>query len=427
MVDPTHDCCLGPGLRHYVDCLEDMYREAATLTPQHILLSKAVGHVLAENLKAPLSLPTFNNSAMDGFAFKASAVREATPDAPVQLPVVGASIAGDRTGLAAIETGQAVKVMTGAPMPDGTNTVLPVEAASWEAEVLTFLGPYEVEKHVRQVGQDVHQGTVILKTGTQIAAHHLPLLSALGIGRVPVYPKPSVAWVSTGQEIWDDFNTLLPAGKIYNATRLYGEAVAADMGYCVQSATTVRDTPEDFAAALDAAIATNPELILSTGGISAGQYDFVKPVLEDFGARIIFHKARIKPAKPVLFAKLRNGSYFFGLPGNPISTALALRAFVHPFVRAMTGMQPEGLRSARLVKDVRTTSSKTVFLMAELTASEDGLLLANPDHQQQSFQTSPFSRCNAWLMVPEGVSELEAGDLVHWFPFNPCSAEGFPT
>lgn len=421
MFDPLNDCCSGPDLRHYADCLEDMYRETDVLPARKTPLAQTVGLTLAEDIKAPLPLPSFDNSAMDGFAFAASSVRHASSDNPVTLHVLGSSIAGDQTDGLCVLPGQAAKVMTGAPMPKGTDTVLPVEAASWDDDALVFEAPYPFGRHVRRVGQDVTANETVLKAGTTIKSQHFPILSALGIGSVPVRPFPTAAWISTGQEISDDFNRPLASGQIYNATRVFSETAAQRLGFNVQHAVTVKDTAADFSAALETALAKNPTLILSTGGVSAGQYDFVRPALEETGAEIIFHKARIKPAKPVLFAKLTNGTYFFGLPGNPISTALALRAFVHPFVRGLAGRRPEAFKVARLTRDISVTGGKTVFLMARVHASDDGIMLAIPHKRQQSFQTMPFAECNAWLMVPEGVTELEAGDQVQWFPFSPSA------
>lgn len=396
-----------------------MFHETRPLAPKTVPLPKAIGQVLAKDLTAPISVPTFDNSAMDGFAFRADDVDSANPETPVSLPIVGASIAGDIASMPMIEAGQATKIMTGAPMPKGTDTVLPVEAASWDADTLTFHAPYDTGKHVRRIGQDVSEGTLVLKAGTKLTHQHLPLLSALGTGKVPIIPKPTVAWISTGQEICDDFAIPLPPGKIYNATRLYGEAMARDMGFVLDSATTVRDTPQDFAAALDQALEARPQIILSTGGVSAGQYDFVKPVLKEAGANIIFHKARIKPGKPVLFAVLPNGSAYFGLPGNPISTALALRVFVYPYILGLTGQPAEPMRVGRLTRDVKVDPGKTVFLMGRLRLNDRGRMLATPHPKQQSFQTRPFAASNAWLMVPEGISELYAGDQIHCLPFSP--------
>jgi molybdopterin molybdotransferase len=411
-------------MQSYRDSLDAICRAAELLPASRLPLSQACGHVLAEDVRAPIAVPSFENSAMDGFAFASADVATAAPDAPVCLAVVGASIAGDTAGLSHLEPGRAAKIMTGAPMPDGTDTVMPVEAASWEHESLTFTAPYPRGRHVRLVGQDITAGDLLLKAGTRVRAAHLPMLCASGAAQVMVHMRPKACWISTGQEISDDFTEPLAPGHIYNATALYGRTVCEDMGIDFADATTVRDTPQDFASALESALESDARIILSTGGVSAGQYDFVKPVLEDFGAHIHVHRVRIKPAKPVLFATLPGGKYFFGLPGNPISTALALRAFVEPFARVLSGLAPERPLKARLTGRVYGTPGKTAFLMGQLASDESGQLHAKADERQQSFQTAPFGRSNAWLVIPEEVETIAAGELVDCIPFTSCPYDG---
>lgn len=411
-------------MQSYSDSLDAICRAGELLPRCRLPLSQACGHVLAEDVRAPIAVPSFENSAMDGFAFASADVAAATPDAPVCLTVVGASIAGDTAGLSHLEPGRAAKIMTGAPMPDGTDTVMPVEAASWEHESLTFTGPYPKGKHVRLVGQDIAADDLLIEAGTRLRAAHLPMLCATGAAQVAVRTRPQACWISTGQEISDDFTEPLAPGHIYNATALYGRSVCEDMGIDFAHATTVRDTPQDFAGALESALESEASIILSTGGVSAGQYDFVKPVLEDFGARIHVHRVRIKPAKPVLFATLPGGKYFFGLPGNPISTALALRAFVAPFVRVLSGLSPELPLKARVTTKVDGTPGKTAFLMGRLTTGGNGQLEVTADERQQSFQTAPFGRSDAWIVIPEGVESIAAGSLVDCIPFTSCPYDG---
>jgi len=400
----------------FEDSLNCIVREARLTNIVTKSISEAVGCVLAENLVAPISVPSFDNSAMDGFAFASADVSGASSAKPVSMPIVGASIAGDTAGLSHLQQGFAAKIMTGAPMPDGADTVLPVEFASWQHDKLTFYDPYPVGKHVRRVGEDVKNGTVVLSKGTRIEGQHVPLLCALGLARIPVYRTPRLSWIATGQEISDNFEAPLKPGHIYNATGLFGAVSAADMGFDLAAKVTVRDTPQDFSAALYDALDKKVDIIISTGGVSAGQYDFVKPVLEDMGAKILLHKARIKPGKPVLFALLPDGTYFFGLPGNPISTALALRVFVAPFIRAVSGLPPEKPQSGKLLKDCKTSSNRTVFLMGQAATTGEGTLGVTPDASQQSFQTRPFANSNAWIITPEGEGGLKAGTIVNWLP-----------
>jgi len=403
----------------YDDSLACMVAQADPAKIAVCPISEASGAVLAEDLTAPFSVPTFDNSAMDGFAFASADVKKATSGKPVSLPIVGASIAGDTAGLSYLGAGLAVKIMTGAPVPEGADTILPVERASWAHEKLTFYEPYPAGKHVRHVGEDVQADTQVLSKGTRLESQHVPLLCALGLNRIKIHKTPRMAWIATGQEITDDFNAPLKPGHIYNATGLYGAISAADMGLELAASATVRDTPQDFSDALYRALDTKADIILSTGGVSAGQYDFVKPVLEEMGAQIFVHKARIKPGKPILFARLPDGTWFFGLPGNPISTALALRAFVYPFVRALSGLPPEQSKLGRLTETVTTSPDRTVFLMADARVGNDGTVDLRPHARQQSFQTMPFAASNAWVIAPEGGKILEAGGLVRWAPFKP--------
>lgn len=413
----------GPiSMESYEDSLACILQEAKSTAIATVSISGAVGHILADDLVAPISVPSFDNSAMDGFAFRAGCVAGASSEKPVVLPIVGASIAGDTAGLSHLQPGFAAKIMTGAPLPEGADTILPVEAASWDHEQLTFYEAYSLGKHVRLVGQDIKKDTVVLKAGTRLISQHVPLLCALGLNQIQVYQPPCISWITTGQEISDDFDEPLAPGHIYNATGLYGKSLLADMGLSLDKTVTVRDTPQDFAGALERALASPATIILSTGGVSAGQYDFVRPVLEDFGAEILVHKARIKPGKPILFAKFPGGKFFFGLPGNPISTALGLRVFVYPFIRAMIGLPPETIHTARMAVDQKTSEDRTVFLMATIQDDVEGVLQAKPQAMQQSFQTLPFAESNVWLISPEGMDSHAAGSTIKWIPGRPTAA-----
>ncbi len=403
-------------MAHYEDSLSCILNQARCTEVISSSILEAIGCVLAEDLIAPISVPSFDNSAMDGFAFSSRSTDGASSTRPVSMPIVGACIAGDTAGQAHLQPGFAAKIMTGAPMPEGADTILPVEYASWQHDKLSFYEPYPSGKHVRYVGEDVTSGTVVLNKGTRISGQHVPLLCALGLSQIKIQQAPRVSWITTGQEISDKFDEPLVPGHIYNATGLYGTVAATDMGFDLEEKITVRDTPQDFAAALDTALDKKVDIIISTGGVSAGEYDFVRPVLEDAGGRILLHKARIKPGKPVLFAVLPNGTYFFGLPGNPISTAIALRVFVYPFVRKILGQGAEPHRTAKLLNAQKSSGGRTVFLMGTLDISDKGELIAKPRPKQQSFQTSPFAKSSIWIVTPEGTETLEAGSTVQWLP-----------
>jgi len=402
----------------YENSLAYLLAKAGRLKPTRLPLIQSIGHALAQDIKAAINVPSFDNSAMDGFAFCSDDVASACTKDPVSLSVKGASIAGQVEPVTKSRHGHAIKIMTGAPLPPGTDTILPVEAASWEAETLTFTEPYPANKHVRKVGEDMKVGTQLLKQGQIIQTHHLPVLSAAGVGSIPVFPRVKAVWISTGQELIDDLEMPLSRGQIYNATRLYGIAQMEKFGVDIINAVTVKDTFLDFRTALNAARQLRPDLILTTGGVSAGQYDFVRPVLEHEDAEIHLHKVRIKPGKPVLFATLPEGTAVFGLPGNPVSTALGMKIFVIPYVRTMQGLPPEKPVSAKLTKDCKGASGRTTFLMGQLDMSADGQLKVTPLTGQHSFQTATYAKANCWVRVPEGDgSIIPENSLLATLPF----------
>lgn len=403
-------------MQSYDESLQTISRYRLELTTGMVSISRAIGHITSEPLYAPISVPSFDNSAMDGFAFEAKTTADASDTNPIHVSVSGSSIAGDNAKTAYVPKGQATKIMTGAPLPTGADTILPVEAASWDHKELVFDRPYPQHRHVRKEGEDFEKSNILLASGTKIGPRHIPLLCTAGLNQVPIYQKPKANWISTGQEISDDFDQPLAPGQIYNATQIYGQVIAQDMGLDLQESVTVQDTAMDFGVALEQSIATQTDIILSTGGVSAGQYDFVKPVLLDLGAEIILHKARIKPGKPVLFARLPNGAFFFGLPGNPISTALALRAFVYPLVRQSLILTSQIFTSARLTTSIEKRPTRTVFLMGNITSCSNGQNMVSVHTSQQSFQTKPFAESNCWVVIPEGDGVIEKGQTVHCLP-----------
>jgi molybdopterin molybdotransferase len=418
----SNACCDAgtvPSMLSLEAALARIVADAVPPEPITVPLDAADGFVLAADLTAGINVPPFDNSAMDGFAFDSAALLAATPARPVRLTVDGASIAGQCGLPPRVKPGCAIKIMTGAPLPEGADAVLPVEAAGWDHRHLVFTAPYPAGKHVRRAGQDIRAADTILARGTRIEVRHLPLLCAAGAGRLAVVPPPATVWISTGQELVEDFSHPLPEGGIYNATRLYARVAAGQFGLHITRSLTVGDTRRDFARSLETALHGDPRLIITTGGVSAGQFDFVRPVLEEMGAEIIVHRVRIKPGKPLLFARLPNGTRLFGLPGNPVSTLLGLRIFVYPYLRAMNALGPEHPVRARLLETCHGNPEKTVFLMASIGASLSGELVVRPHARQQSFQTLPYAQSNCWLKIPVERSRIEAGEPVSVIPFSP--------
>ena len=378
-------------------------------------LRNAAGRVSAENLRAPLDIQPFDNSAMDGFAVRLDDLKEGGG----VLRKSGIVAAGDPVPEKNIEAGTCVQIMTGAPLPPGAEAVVPVEDVTTEDRKIIFSAPPKSGANIRKAGEDFKKGADVLKAWQMIHPQHIMPLAALGIDRIEVYKKPRVAFVSTGRELVDDLSQDLNPGQIYNSNRPYALAALDSMGVDCVFAQTVADDPAQFESVLKKIMAQDVGLVISSGAVSAGAFDFVRAALEKTGAEILFHKVKIKPGKPNLFARLPGGALYFGLPGNPVATAAGLRFFVQPCLRAMIGMEEEKPVRGIAVENFEKRSGLKMFLKARAESRGDGTLAAHLLEGQESFMVSPFLRMNCWAVAPEESEEIKAGDSVDLYPLYP--------
>lgn len=397
----------------YDEALAVILREAVRLEPRRCSPEQALGHVLAEPVASEEHLPPFDNSAMDGFALH---VGGATLRTGTEFDVAGAQAAGDDRVEAAHG---AWEIMTGARIPEGLDAVVPVE----QVEVLGFdadgrplrirlSAEVEAGQHVRLRGEDVRRGTQVVEAGTRIEAQHLMVMAALGVQTVSVARRPRIAIIATGRELVDDPAQPLQSGEIRNSNGPFLAARAIEAGADVVFRETVSDEPPAFLVALEHALDAGADVVLSTGAVSMGRYDFVPDTLRGIGATIHFHKVRIRPGKPLLFARLAGGQLYFGLPGNPVSSAVGMRFFVEPALRALTGMTPERPIRVPLAAKYRKRAALRFHLKGRLEVDGTGRLQARVLPGQESFRILPLLAANAWIVVPEDAPSPEAGDLV---------------
>ncbi len=403
----------------YDEALTSILSQSRRLDTRRCPAAQALGHVLAEPVASPDYLPPFDNSAMDGFALLTGG---ATLRPGSEFDVAGAQAAGDahvRVEPQECGNGGAWEIMTGARMPEGMDAVLPVE----QVEVLERDGegrPLRIRlsadvgagQHVRLRGEDVMHHAEVMRAGEQVQPQHVMLLAALGVAEVAVVRRPRVAIITTGRELVDDPLQALSSGQIRNSNGPFLAARVAAAGAEVVCRETVGDEQEAFLTALDRALHAGADMVLSTGAVSMGRHDFVPDALRGIGADIHFHKVRIRPGKPLLFARLHGGQLFFGLPGNPVSSAVGLRFFAEPALRAMLGMAPERPLRVPLAAAYAQRAVLRFHLKGRLAYTAAGGLKASVLPGQESFRILPMLASNAWVVVPETVSDLEAGDLV---------------
>jgi molybdopterin molybdotransferase len=380
----------------------------APLPAEACAIAAALGRILAAPVASPCALPPFDNSAMDGYALGGG--DEPLP-AGSEWPIEGEQAAGAghaRGGRGAWE------IMTGASLPDGLDRVIPLEQtqrldAPPRVRLLDDVAPGQ---NVREAGSDVARGDVVLAAGTPIAPHQLMLLAALGVAQVPVMQRPRVAVLSTGRELVDDPAQPLASGQIRNSNGPFLAARLPLAGAECVHAETLGDDEAAFNDAVRRALDAGARVLISTGAVSMGRYDFVPQALQRLGAQVLFHKLAIRPGKPLLFARLPDGSLFFGLPGNPIAVAVGLRFFVEPALRALLGLPRERPLRMPLHETYAKKPRLRFHLKARVEIDTQGRLGAMVLPGQESYRIRPLAEANAWVVVPADVDALPAGTLV---------------
>jgi molybdopterin molybdotransferase len=405
--------------------LQQVIAACSPLPAEQVPMTQALGRVFAEDVVAQVNLPTFDNSAMDGFAL---ATRGSALLAGGEFVVVGSQAAGDGNcdGTAA-STGDALEIMTGASLPTGLDAVVPIE----QVEVLARDGdgcPLHIRllahvspgAHVRTRGQDVAVGERVVRAGSRHDATSHMLLAALGVETLVTCPLVPVAVIATGRELVDDPRQPLAPGQIRNSNGPFLAARLHDVGACVVHRETVGDDAVAFSQALMRALDAGAQLVVSTGAVSMGRHDFVPDALRALGATVVFHNVAIRPGKPVLFARLPGGQLYFGLPGNPVSSAVGMRFLVEPALRAMRGQGTEQALRLPLAETVHKKVGLQCFFKAQVGLDDTGRLLVCVLQGQESFRIRPLLAANAWALLEAASSSYAAGDEVVVYGLDGC-------
>ena len=386
------------------------------LTAETVALSDVLHRVLAEDIYSPENLPPFNNTAMDGFALMCNGSPMA---AGTECDVTGWQAAGD--GIVRCKSG-ACEIMTGALMPPGFDSIVPIEQVTVLARDdssrptrVRLQAEVSPGQHVRLQGQDVAAGQLLLGKGNRIGIAARMLLAAVGISRMAVMPQARIAVLTTGRELISDPEQALQPGQIRNSNGPYLADRLHAMGaqLCLQE--SVPDDVEHFQLALQRSMDVGAQIVISTGAVSMGRYDFVPDTLAHIGAEIIFHKVAMRPGKPLLFAVLPNGALYFGLPGNPISSAVGLRFFVEPALRAMQGMPMEQSLTAPLMHAADKKTDFRLLQKARVALDAQGQLHVELLAGQESFRIKPLLAANAWAVLPETTEHFPIGSYIELF------------
>jgi molybdopterin molybdotransferase len=384
--------------------LDEVRRQPALRMP----LDDALDAVLAEDVVSPLDIPAWTNSAMDGYATRGDDVRGATQESPVRLSVVEHLPAG-RFPTRPIGRGESARIFTGAPLPEGADTVVRQEDTDQGADVVTIFKDRDVGVNIRHVGEDIRKGRTVLQAGTELGPAQLGVLASLAVASPLVYRQPRVAILGSGDEIVDvdQPEEILSGRKTASSNTHTLLAMVRRSGAEPLNLGIARDTPESLREHLTRAL--DADLLVTTAGISVGEHDYLRAVLDELGAEQRFWKLRMRPGAPVGFGVL-HGIPWIGLPGNPVSTMVTFELFVRPAIRKMAG-HPLAFRrtvSVRVAEPIHLKPRLQHFLRAVVTDGPDGVEARLTGPQGSGILTSMIL-ANALLIVPEGQFETPAG------------------
>jgi molybdopterin molybdotransferase len=375
------------------------------LEAEALALDQAAGRVLAADATSAVDLPPFPSSAMDGFALRAA-------DSPGTLPVVE-RIAAGRPASRALEAGEAMAIATGAVVPEGADSVVPIENVEEGADAVTVPGAVAVGDNIRLRGGDLRAGDTVVVAGTRLGPAHVGALAAAGVARVNCHRLPSVVVVVTGTELCAPGEPLGP-GEIYDANGFILAAQLQSAGAVVERLPPVKDDPEATRAAVERGLAA--DVLVTTGGVSVGVYDLVRAAEADLGVEEVFWRVAVRPGKPVAFG-VRDRTLVFGLPGNPVSSLVGFELFVRPALLALQGVDnaAPAFRPGKLTRAVRRTAARDSLLRARSRVEGDDVLL-EPLTGQESHMIAQAATADVLVLVPRGEGELEAGSGISYLP-----------
>jgi len=374
---------------------------------ERLHIRAALGRVLAEDIRSTMNVPLDDNSAMDGYAVRFADLKA---DAPVTLTVIGASFAGKPFGGQA-GAGHAVRIMTGGVLPSGCDTVVMQERVTVAGDRVTVPSGQQKAQNVRYAGDDIKRDAVVFARGQILRPAELGMIASLGIGEVSVYRKLRVAFFSTGDELAAIGQTL-GAGQLYDSNRYTIYGMLSRLGVDAIDMGTIRDDPAAIEAAFSEA-SRAADVVITSGGVSVGEADFVKQILDRLG-EVLFWKIAMKPGRPLAYGKI-GGAHFFGLPGNPVSVMVTFYQFVQQALLLLMGGADAG--SVPMLKAVCTTPIKkapgrTEFQRGILSQEADGNWTVRVTGDQGSGILSSMSRANCFIVLPDGQGNTPAGAMV---------------
>lgn len=405
--------CHVSGLLSLDEALEKLLEKPVAITDTlSIPLNEAAGYILSDDITSPLNVPPFDNSAMDGYGLRYADLNSQTP-----LPVAGKAFAGVPFD-GELPQGQCIRIMTGAMVPTGVDTVIMQEETEVTESGILFLHPAKQGQNIRRIGEDIKENDIVLPAGTKLSTAQLPLIASLGIANIPVYRPLKVAVFSTGDEL-QTIGQPLKAGQIYDTNRFAVRLMLEKLGCDVLDLGVIPDSPEKLRETFMKAD-QEADLVISSGGVSVGEADYTKQMLDEIG-KIGFWKLAIKPGKPFAFGRLHQ-AWFCGLPGNPVSATVTFYQLVQPLIARLSGFS-QWKTPQRFQAITQTSLKKSVgrldFQRGFASVNANGVWQVESTGHQGSHVYSSFSIANCFIVLERERGKVAAGETVTIELFNP--------
>ena len=409
-------------MKSYYEALKILKKSNIQISSETIKSSNSINRICSSNVYSKNNYPSENNSSLDGFAINFNNTKGISNKKFKKFKIVGSISAGSKPYKKIIKKNQAVEIMTGGVMPKGSNSIIPTEECIFTKngnnKYITIKKYYKKFENVRLKGSDYKIRELVIKKNTLINSSHIKALKALGIENIKVKQKINIVFFSSGNEISE--KNQITKWKIRNSNHHYLKSLNENFLFNFKNLGILRDNDENkFYKKLLKIFKSKTDIIITSGAVSAGKFDFVPKVIYKFKLSNSFKNILIRPGKPILFAKFKDKpKVIFGLPGNPISTAACFRFFVFPYIQNILGLNPEKPIKAKLKNSFTKKKKFTRFIKSKLITTKDGKLEVEILRGQESFRIKSFVKSNIWCLLPNGKSKFKKGDIVDCFFLN---------
>ncbi len=404
---------------HYKKALLKLKKNKIKINSEKISVEKSINRISATNLYSPNNYPAANNTAFDGFAINSKETKNLGKKKFLKFKIIKTLAAGDNPKIKKIPKFSAIEVMTGAVIKKPFDAIIPVEEAQFfpnlkKPKFIIINKKIKKNNFIRFLGSDFKKGEIVIKQGEIINSQHILAFKTLGIKKVITKKKPKIVFYTTGNEISN--SNKLPNWKVRNSNSYYLKSLIKNLPFDFIEKKILRDKDlKKFQIEIKRNLKSSIDLILTSGAVSAGKFDFVPKIIKQFNLKYSFKGAYIRPGKPLMFAKFINNKAFFGLPGNPISSAACFRFFVLPYLYFSTGMKENKPINAKLNHVFVKKKNFTRFIKGQISFSKKGLAEFKVQKGQESFRIKPFTYSNAWGLFPSGKDKFKKGDFIECY------------